>query len=85
MQTSKEINQGHPRVQYHLARGILYVPFLDIQSRVLNDEVLGTGHCSNCGGTTIQLAIAAITTQENIHSQIGTTQGFPEKRKFSVI
>ena len=36
-------------------------------------------------GQTIELAIAAITTQENINSHIGTTQGFPEKRKFSVI
>ena len=61
------------------------LPFLDIEQRVLNDEVLGTGHCSNCGGTPVQLAIAAITTQDNINTQIGATQGFPEKRKFSVI
>ena len=47
------------------------LPFLDIQSRALDDEVLGTGHCSNCGGTPIPLAIAAITTQKNINSQIG--------------
>ena len=51
----------------------------------VNDEVLGTGHCSNCGGTPVQLAIAAITTQDNINTQIGATQGFPEKRKFSDI
>ena len=51
----------------------------------VNDEVLDTGHCSKCGGTPVQLAIAAITTQENINSQICTTQGFPEKQKFSVI
>ena len=59
------------------------LPFLDIESKVLNDEILGTGHCSNCGGTPIQLTIAAITTPVNIKSKFCPTQGFPEKRKFS--
>ena len=61
------------------------LPFLDIQSRALEDEVIGTGHCLNCGGTPIQLEIAAITTQENIHFQTCTTEGNPKKRKISVI
>ena len=61
------------------------LPFLDIQSRALDDEVLGTGHCSNCGGTPIQLEIAAITTQENINFQTCTTEGYPKKRKISVV
>ena len=50
----------------------------------VNEEVVGTGHCSNGGGIPIQLAISFRTTRENINSQIGSTQAFPVKLKFSV-
>ena len=58
--------------------------FLDIDSRVLNEEIVGTGHCPNCGGTPVQLEISAGTTCENINSQNGFT-ALPVKRKFSII
>ena len=43
------------------------LPFLDIDTAVVNDDIVGTGFCSHCGGTPLELVVAEKTTEENIN------------------